>query len=411
MDLTLTRFRAIALGAKTVWWRHLSSRLRAVSWDFRRFDALLPWGAGLVVFLLSFLSPQHSHFSGHSGCWSTCLNTRPIASVWVVVVAALCGLATAIARRVQWPLYATAALGWFVYGMWAAVGMASYYAGLKLTRRGVIAYLLLALASVIVPVIVGMRRNELPWRGAFVSASIGASMIVLLPYIYGRWVRGRRREQAALQESRAAQAKQAERSRIAAEMHDVVAHRVALMVLHAGALELGAKDERTVQTAGLIRREGREALTELRQTLGALRGPPEARPQPTLADIPALVEHTVEAGVPVTLQLRQDDARLPSTVQRTAYRVVQEGLTNVVKHAGSASTEVLVRQGDSGLEITVRNGPPPSEAAQLPGSGFGLIGLRERVALVGGRLEATPSPDGGFLLRAHIPLHTLEEIS
>lgn len=289
--------------------------------------------------------------------------------------------------------------------MWAAVAVASYYAGLRCDRVRAIIYLTLAPLLMAVVALGASERAGHAWRGAVVWVLTEIGMLVLLPFIYGRWVRGRRQQQVELQEFRAVQARETERTRIAREMHDVVAHRVSLVVLHAGALEIGARDDRTVLTAGLIRTAGRRALTELRLVLGALRGPAEREPLPSIADIPQLVARTRAAGLAVTLDIGFEAPQGTSAVQRTAFRVVQEALTNVVKHALGASTVVSLACTGNCLVVEVRNEPPPQPQAEaMPSSGLGLIGISERVKVLDGRFHAGATPQGGFLVRAEIPL-------
>lgn len=378
-----------------------------MSWNLRRFDALMPWLAGTVVFLLSLQSPQSPQAAGFTPeCWPDCDTYTHIASPWVVVLAAMSGIAAGLGQRLRWPLYVTAALGWLVFSMWPAAAAASYYTGLKEKRKRPPIYLAVTVALVVGMILVETARKSLPQDGPLLLAAEMIGFVVLLPFVVGLWLRTRREEQLILQDLRAEQARELERGRIAREMHDVVAHRVSLMVLHAGALELGATDERTARTAGLIRSAGREAMTELRQALGVLREPAGTEPQPTVADIPELVERTRSAGVPVTLDIELES--IPATVSRTAFRVVQEGLTNVVKHAGPVPTEVTVAQGNDDLHVIVHNGPKVGRHDQLPGSGFGLIGLRERVGLLGGALETERPPGGGFTLRVWLPLKPSE---
>ncbi|MFV2197760.1 sensor histidine kinase [Nocardiopsis sp. LOL_012] len=240
---------------------------------------------------------------------------------------------------------------------------------------------------------------------------------LVVPTVVGLWVGTRRQLVERLQERaerlereqhlRAEHAITAERTRIAREMHDVVAHRVSLMVLHAGGLEVSADDPRTIEAAGLIRTTGREALTELRGILGVLRDEPGAEaptaPQPALADLDRLVEQWRGAGTEVERTGSHTVGDLPPSVQRTVYRLVQEGLTNAAKHAPGAPVTVAVdRDGDS-LRVEVANGPAAAPVPPPPHSGYGLAGLRERVALVGGTLTAGPRFDGGWRLRALLP--------
>ena len=202
-----------------------------------------------------------------------------------------------------------------------------------------------------------------------------------------------------------------ERTRIAREMHDVVAHRVSLMVVHAGALEVGmVGNERASNAAHLIGEIGRQALDELRQVLGVLRmseerEPAPLTPQPTLTDLTALVEQSRETGMTIDFEVLDGPHPVGRTVERTAYRVVQEALTNVHKHAGDPGTLVRLRYRPDGLDVLVENDPPSGPpAAQLPSGGHGLVGLRERVTVLGGTFEAGPRPSGGFRVFAVIPV-------
>jgi signal transduction histidine kinase len=220
-----------------------------------------------------------------------------------------------------------------------------------------------------------------------------------------------RAERAEAEQSlRAEQARLAERTRIAGEMHDVLAHRMSLVALHAGGLEVNeAVDRAAVQrSAELIRRTAREALEDLRDVLGVLRDPhAEAGtvPQPTLADLPRLIESSRAAGV--TVELVDDTGGLssvPESVGRAAYRVAQEALTNVHKHARGAPTCVRLggRAGER-LTVDVTNVRPVSAGSLLPGSGYGLVGLRERVQLAGGQVAAAATEDGGWQVHATLP--------
>jgi signal transduction histidine kinase len=186
-------------------------------------------------------------------------------------------------------------------------------------------------------------------------------------------------------------------------MHDVLAHRISLLAVHAGALEV-RRDAPAAErdAAGVIRRCAHDALEDLRQVIGMLRDQPEEdRPQPTLGDVPDLVAQSREAGAAVDLSLA-DAPEVPAGVGRHAYRIVQEALTNARKHAPGAPVRVAVSGGaEQGLVVEVDN--PLVAGAGIPGAGAGLIGLRERVLLAGGRLEHGPTAEGGFRLRAWLP--------
>jgi signal transduction histidine kinase len=241
----------------------------------------------------------------------------------------------------------------------------------------------------------------------------------------GMFVRARRqlglveRERAASeQELRVAQARQMERNRIAREMHDVLAHRLSLLSLQAGALELwpDAPSAEIARSAGVIRSNAHGALEELREVIGVLRsaraeddpadGVPE-QPQPTLADLPMLVDESRTAGMQVVLECEVTDlAAVPEAIGRTAFRIVQEGLTNARKHADDAEVSVAVRGAAAdGLTVEIRNPSPVGVArtTPVPGAGMGIIGLAERAALTGGRLEHGRTPAGEFRLWTWLP--------
>ena len=193
------------------------------------------------------------------------------------------------------------------------------------------------------------------------------------------------------------QARTAERTRIAREMHDVLAHKVSLIAVHAGALELTA-DGAARDSAGLIRVTAREALQELRYVLGILRESTEDGPPPDLGELVR-----VATGAGQRVELRDDVGPLPAPTARVVHRVVQEGLTNARKHAPGATVTVTVTgQPDRTVGVTVDNGAPTGPALDLPGTGGGLVGLAERVRLVGGTLHSGPH-DAGWRLRAEVP--------
>jgi signal transduction histidine kinase len=208
---------------------------------------------------------------------------------------------------------------------------------------------------------------------------------------------------------RAERARSAERERIAREMHDVLAHRLSLLSLHAGALEFrpGAPPEEIEATAGVVRESARAALEELRDVVGMLREGTDGetrRPQPTLADLPQLIEESRAAGMRIEAGLELPEAP-GASVGRTAYRVVQEGLTNARKHAPGVLVRVRVTSSEETLRVEIRNPAslirPP--AAPLPGAGSGLVGLRERVELADGELRHERTAGGEFILTAALP--------
>jgi signal transduction histidine kinase len=155
----------------------------------------------------------------------------------------------------------------------------------------------------------------------------------------------------------------------------------------------------------VVEKTGREALAEMRRMVGVLRRPEEApalAPQPTLEQIEKLVEHTREAGLPVELRIEGEPVELPPGVDLTAYRLVQEGLTNAMKHAQARGAEVVVRYGDGDVEVMVTD--DGAGGGDGEGGGHGLVGMRERVSVYGGELEAGPRAGGGFRLRARLPV-------
>ena len=256
---------------------------------------------------------------------------------------------------------------------------------------------------------------------------------IFFPMVFfpGRWAgllvqRERRRSaevirMAALLEEQRAAAEHAavteERARIAREIHDAVAHSVSVMTLQVGGLRRQLTDvlesrpaERDVMLG--IERLGRESVEELRSLVGILREGPEGRETtdlPSLGRVGTLVADVRAAGLPVDLVVRGQDGTLPRALDATAYRIVQEALTNVLRHAPGARTEVLVEHSHESVDITVANASARAVPAPDTGSatgGHGLVGMRERAALFGGRVSAGPRPEGGFRVHVHLPRAT-----
>ena len=207
----------------------------------------------------------------------------------------------------------------------------------------------------------------------------------------------------------AEQARADERRRLAAEMHDVITHRVSLMVLQAGALQVSTNDDAVRRQADELRRSGQRALGELRELLSVIRhgepAEPRHRAEPALLDLTDLIAASRGVGIPVEYVADGRPPVMSTVVARTAYRVVQESLTNVRKHAPGATVELTVRCENDRLLITVRNTGPAAATGQLgdTGASGGLHGLRQRVELVDGSLRAGPRPDGGFEVHAVLP--------
>jgi signal transduction histidine kinase len=323
--------------------------------------------------------------------------------------------------RRRWPLGVALALllpATLSVSATAALGVALFTVAVYRRVGVVVAVTALHLAAT--AVFLNLRPIEgLPfWLGMALTTAIFAALVA-----WGMLVGARRQLVASLRERaeraeaeqrlRAEQARSAERARIAREMHDVLAHRVSLIALHAGGLQLrpDLPPPDVERTAGLIRETARQALEELRGVIGVLRddnGPDRApqAPQPTLRDIARLVEDSRSAGANVDLDIRveQLDAA-PGALGRDAYRIVQEALTNVNKHARGTATAVSVTGSPGqGLTVTVSNNLPLAgdSGASLPGAGMGLVGLSERVTLAGGTLSHGVNANGQFVVAAEL---------
>ncbi|MEU6735842.1 histidine kinase [Streptomyces physcomitrii] len=257
---------------------------------------------------------------------------------------------------------------------------------------------------------------ELPYLAAIVltvalvSAVVGWGMFVRSRRQLMMSLRDRARRAETEAELRAEQAQRLAREAIAREMHDVLAHRLTLLSVHAGAMEFrpDAPAAEIGRAAGVIRESAHEALQDLREIIGVLRageGEDSGRPQPTLAALGALVAESREAGTEVALDYRVDETGgVPASLGRTAYRIVQEGLTNARKHAPGAPVGVRVAGAPGkGLTVEVRNPAPPGEVPAVPGSGQGLIGIAERAHLAGGTITHGEDPHGGFTVSARLP--------
>jgi signal transduction histidine kinase len=243
------------------------------------------------------------------------------------------------------------------------------------------------------------------------GSALQFSVIALVAMVVARRVVGDRERRAQLAERErdlaAREAVVEERARIARELHDAIAHNVSMMVVQAGAERrvLDATSASTKEVLGTIERIGRGALTEMRRLVGMLRS--DARdplaPQPGLADLPTLIGQVREAGLPVDLQIDGQRRELPVGIELSAYRIVQEALTNALKHAGESHASVRVHYGADSLELEIVDDGAGAQAPVASG-GHGLVGMRERVALYGGRLDAGRRPSGGFAVRVLLPI-------
>jgi signal transduction histidine kinase len=321
--------------------------------------------------------------------------------------------------RRRWPFAVAASTATLNLVSGTAIGPATLAAVSLATRRQVVPIVVVGvLGAFSTQSFLDIETGSASWVTYAVNALITAGMLAWGMYVGSRrellWTLRQRAVRAEQeQELRAASARDAERARIAREMHDVLAHRISQVSMHAGALtyrtDLGPEEMRT--NAALIQATANDALTDLRGVLGVLREPGTGRsiegPQPTYADLPALIEETRAGG----MNVRYDDrlavtaaaAELPVGAGRTVYRIVQEGLTNARKHAPGAAVDVrLSGSPESGVELVVRNPVGFAGTPAAPGAGLGLLGLTERVELRGGTLRAERH-DGSFVLRAWIP--------
>nr|WP_210493020.1 histidine kinase [Patulibacter sp. SYSU D01012] len=371
------------------------------------------WTVDVVAFLLAAALGAYGFFDVHpDGVDGDLL-------AWIDVAAGV-GFTVALWWRRRWPvalLVAATPFGVFASSVGGAGMVLLFSLAVHRPLRLVVPLSVLQLVLVV------------PYVWLFPEPGVPDWVLVLFVCItltavvaWGAVVRSRRQLVASLREraERAereqqllvTRARDAERTRIAREMHDVLAHRISLLSMHAGALEFrpDAPADDVARAAGVIRASAHEALEDLREVIGVLRrddaSPGPERPQPTLDDLPALLDECRAAGAQVDERVALPaEVAVPRSLGRNAYRVVQEGLTNARKHAAGAPVRVTVSGvPGGGLEVEVRNAaPPPERPPAPPGAGTGIVGLRERVELAGGDLTHGPTVDGGFRLRAWMP--------
>jgi signal transduction histidine kinase len=342
-----------------------------------------------------------------------------------VAVPAMLVMTGSVAVRRRWPLGVGAVViltndvlgavaGYGTSVAQAAGWMCSLYAIAVWTdrRRFLTGVAVLAIGNVLAYLVSGPDAN-------IKDAGIFTWLPILAMVLVRGAVRGREMRAEALaaraellereHELRAHEAVAEERARIARELHDLVAHNVSVMVVQAGAERhaLGPDQSSARDTLASIEQAGRQALVEARRLLGMLRRKDdsyELEPQPSVEHIDVLVEQIERAGLPVTLAVEGERAPLPAGVDLCAYRIVQEGLTNALKHAGPARAEVVLRYAPRALDVEVRDDGRGPAHANGDGAGHGLIGMRERVGLYGGALETGARDGGGFAIHAHLPL-------
>ncbi|MEU8209252.1 histidine kinase [Micromonospora sp. NPDC049044] len=349
----------------------------------------------------------------------------PLPHDWMAGADALAGLVCCglLWLRRRWPLgLVVATTPLTLFSMAAAIPLLIFYFTVVVHRRTAVAIAVTG-AGLVTNLVFSWIRPD-PSMPYWVTMSWGV-VLSFAVLAWGMFVRARRqlivslRERAdraeAEQQLRVAQARHLERTRIAREMHDVLAHRISLLSLHAGALEFrpDAPADEVARAAGVIRGSAHAALQDLREVIGVLRAEndggddaPEP-PQPTLADLPALIAESRAAGVRVNVSDSvTSPGEVPAALGRAAYRIVQEGLTNARKHAAGAAVRVDVTGGPgSGLTVAIGNRWPVGTAAAdaLPGAGTGLVGISERVTLAGGRLAYGRDDSGDFRLAAWLP--------
>jgi signal transduction histidine kinase len=288
--------------------------------------------------------------------------------------------------------------------------VAVYTAGAYLPLRDAVAGLALAIAGI------GASYAGSSTNGH--SDFAFTSVVVTAGWLVGRGMHGRvtqaaviaertqRLEQEAVAERAAAIAE--ERRRIARDLHDVIAHSVSVMVIQAGAAEdlLDRDPAAVLEPIRAVQETGRGALVEISRLLGLLREDGAElglAPQPRIDDLPELVAQTEAAGLPVDLRVEGTARSLPLGVDLSVYRITQEALTNVRKHSAAGRASVVLRYSEAAVELAVENDGVASTNGHR--GGHGLVGMRERVAVFGGSLEAGPLPDGGFRVVARLPLH------
>ncbi|MET7764334.1 sensor histidine kinase [Streptomyces sp. NPDC005393] len=342
--------------------------------------------------------------------------TRPLQAWWIVflseIVCALVVLATSDLQHRAWPWQPPGIVGYLflllalalreprrtLVAVWLVTGAAGLVLGMAFQNKSNGSNVLLFVLSGVVLLVGGALRE----RGD---------------------VQRRLAEQETISEAeRARRTLLEERARIARELHDVVAHHMSVITVQADSApyRIGGLPPEAEREFGTIAATARESLAEMRRLLGVLRSEEtrgERAPQPGLRQVPQLVEATVRAGIPTTLTIADEVhgiGPLPQAVELSGYRIVQEALANVVRHAPGAATRVSVSATEdrSGLTLLVVNGPPdspPTKPLETTGTGHGLVGMVERVRLVGGMLDTGPLPDGGFRVAARLPLVDLEE--
>jgi signal transduction histidine kinase len=332
----------------------------------------------------------------------------------VVVASAAAALPVAVRRL--WPLPVVAIVTVAISALTAIgrapltsdlmLGMAIYTAAVRLPRRAAV----VTLVSVEAVILAGLLAAAVTAHDQ--NVMLHSMLAAVAMWFVGTGVRERRGYQAGLAAQaaeRARHAPQEERLRIARELHDVLAHSLSVVTVQAGVgRRVGtARPAEALRALSAVEEASRGALDELRRVLCLMRSDdepgPSLAPMPGLADLDSLATLVRNAGTPVRVDLTGDVTAVPLTAALTVYRIIQEALTNVVRHSPGAEATVRVRIGRAGIRIRVTN-TGTNEAAGLTGDGHGIVGMRERAAVFGGTLAAGPLPGGGFQVSAQLPV-------
>lgn len=389
----------------------------------KQWQRLLPYAVvvALVAIFIPVTANILSHQYGVSGGTAGALAVaqaapllmvahRPLQAWWIIFPAHIVGAVVLLGQDGQsnvWP--------------WTPPGIVSYLflllaLGLREQRRTLVAVWLATGAAGLVLYLVSPYRDT---DNSLLLCILGAVVLVVGATVRERGDAQRRlAEQETISEAeRAQRTLLEERTRIARELHDVVAHHMSVITVQADSApyRLNGLSDEAREEFGSIAASARESLTEMRRLLVVLRSEGtegERAPQPGLDRVQQLVEATVRAGLPAELSLPAGLEGVPPAVDLSAYRIVQEALANVVRHAPGARTRVSVSSDGAHLTVLVVNAPPPQTGSSLAprtpvettGTGHGLVGMRERVRLTGGTLDTGPLPDGGFRVAARLPL-------
>ncbi len=380
----------------------MRERLKAHRPDPVKLDRILAAGLTVALWLETWLT---GNAEGHRVAVTLYGTTATVAVAFRRRHPQIVGVGAAVsagAIQTFWP----ASL--LTYGI---AWMCDMYALAVWTRTRVfalalVAYNGLALVLAVLPVGAGDHGVEQSLKDTIPFLVISTVVMLIVRQVIG--THSRRAQMAERERDVAArEAVVEERARIARELHDVIAHNVSMMVVQAGAerrlLEKHGESS-THEVLETVEQIGRSALTEMRRLVGMLRtdSSDSLSPQPGLDDVPALVLQVTEAGLPVELHIEGERRELPAGIELSAYRIVQEALTNALKHAGNAHAEVHVRYGPESLELEIVDDGPGAPAPAA--GGHGLVGMRERVALYGGRLDAGRRPSGGFAVSVKLPV-------